>query len=153
VILCMVVSIILGMGLPTSACYIIAASIAMPILREFKVPGLQAHMFIFYYSYLGFIVPFFFIYSPAMLLVADSNMLILWSFVTGIVGTLLLAIAVEGYLYIPINWILRGAFFVSALTLIYPGLETDLIGFVLGALGLWYVLYLKKKTPAGAIQS
>ncbi len=35
--LTMVVSIILGMGLPTSACYIIAASIAVPILREMGV--------------------------------------------------------------------------------------------------------------------
>ena len=39
-VLCMVVSIVLGMGLPTSACYIIAATIAVPILHEMKVPGL-----------------------------------------------------------------------------------------------------------------
>jgi TRAP-type uncharacterized transport system fused permease subunit len=180
-VLCMVVAIILGMGLPTSACYIIAASIAIPILHEFKVAGLQAHMFVFYYSCLstvtppvalasyvaaglcgakvnevgwaafklalaGFIVPFFFIYSPAMLLVADSNLVIFWSFITGIAGTLLLAIAVEGYLYIPINWILRGAFFIAALTLIYPGLVTDIIGFILGVLGFGCVIYMKKKS-------
>ncbi len=185
-ILCMVVSIVLGMGLPTSACYIIAASIAVPILHEMKVPGLQAHMFVFYYSCLstvtppvalasyvaaglsgaktndvgwaafklalaGFIVPFFFIYSPAMLLQADSNLMIAWACVTGVVGTLLLAIAIEGYLFISLPAILRAMFFVSALTLIEPGLVTDCIGFVLGVLGWWCVLYLKKKTPENAV--
>lgn len=184
-LLCMVVSIVLGMGLPTSACYIIAASIAVPILREMQVPGLQAHMFVFYYSCLstvtppvalasyvaaglsgastnkvgwaafklalaGFIVPFFFVYSPAMLLQIDSNLMIFWSFATGVIGTLLLAIAVEGYLYISIPPALRGVFFAAALTLIEPGLLTDSIGFVLALLGFWCVLYMKKKTPEGA---
>jgi len=99
----------------------------------------------------GFIVPFFFIYSPAMVLVADSNLVIFWSFVTATVGTLLLAIAIEGYLYLPISPLLRGVFFAAALTLIAPGLATDAIGFALGLLGFWYVLHVKKKTPIGAV--
>ena len=179
-ILCMVVSIILGMGLPTSACYIIAASIAIPILNKYNVPGLQAHMFVFYYSCLstvtppvalasyvaaglcgastnevgwaafklalaGFIVPFFFIYSPAMLLIADSNLAIAWGAITGLIGALLLAIAVEGYLYRPISVFLRVLFFVAALTLIHPGLWTDAIGFALGLGGLAYVYLGQKK--------
>ena len=179
-ILCMVVSIILGMGLPTSACYIIAASIAVPILHEMKVPGLQAHMFVFYYSCLstvtppvalasyvaaglsgsstnevgwaafklalaGFIVPFFFIYSPAMLLQADSNLIIAWACATGLIGTLLLAISIEGYLYLQLPIVLRVLFFVAALTLIEPGLKTDCIGFGLSALGLGGVYLLRKK--------
>jgi TRAP transporter 4TM/12TM fusion protein len=179
-ILCMVVSIILGMGLPTSACYIIAASISIPILREMKVPDLSAHMFVFYYSCLstvtppvalasyvaaglsgsgtnevgwaafklalaGFIVPFFFIYSPAILLQADSNLLIAWSCVTGLLGTALLAVAIEGYLYLRLPVLPRILFFIAALTLIEPGLMTDLIGFVLSAFGMASVFYLRKR--------
>jgi TRAP transporter 4TM/12TM fusion protein len=178
-ILCMVVSIVLGMGLPTSACYIIAASISIPILHEMRVPALSAHMFVFYYSCLstvtppvalasyvaaglcgdstnkvgwaafrlalaGFIVPFFFIYSPAMLLQGDSNALIAWSTFTALVGTFLLAVAVEGYLFISVPAILRLVFFSAALSLIDPGLKTDAIGFTLALLGLAGVLYLKR---------
>jgi TRAP-type uncharacterized transport system fused permease subunit len=183
-ILCMVVSIILGMGLPTSACYIIAASISIPILHEMKVPALPAHMFVFYYSCLstvtppvalasyvaaglsgsgtnevgwaafklalaGFIVPFFFIYSPAILLQADSNLLIAWACVTGLIGTALLAVAIEGYLYLHLPTLLRVLFFIAALTLIEPGLITDCVGFVLGALSLGVVFYLRKKNAEG----
>ncbi|MDR1731289.1 MAG: TRAP transporter permease [Synergistaceae bacterium] len=187
-ILCMVVSIILGMGLPTSACYIIAASIAVPILREMKVPNLQAHMFVFYYSCLstvtppvalasyvaaglsgsgtnevgwaafklalaGFIVPFFFIYSPAILLEADSATTIVWAAATGLLGTALLSISVEGYLKRPLAIPLRILFFMAALALIHPGLMTDCVGFTLGALGAGYVFYTEGKnggarTPA-----
>ena len=186
-ILCMVVSIILGMGLPTSACYIIAVSIAIPILHKMGVVGLQAHMFIFYFACLstvtppvalasyvaaglsgsdtnkvgwaafklalaGFIIPYFFIYSPAMLLQAESNLIIAWAAVTGLLGTALLAVAVEGYLYVDIPWLLRLLFLAAALTMIDPGLLTDCIGFALGAVGLGCALYLKKnagkKVPA-----
>jgi TRAP transporter 4TM/12TM fusion protein len=46
-LLVMVVSIILGMGLPTSACYVIAASISVPILTKTGVAAFQAHFFVF----------------------------------------------------------------------------------------------------------
>jgi TRAP-type uncharacterized transport system fused permease subunit len=177
----MVVAIILGMGLPTSACYIIAASISVPILREMQVPALQAHMFVFYYACLstvtppvalasyvaaglagsstnkvgwaafklalaGFIVPFFFIYSPAMLLQTDSGLTVAWAAVTGLLGTALLAVAIEGYFYLHLPVLLRVMFFVAALTLIDPGLLTDLIGFGLSVLGIVWVHWLRKKS-------
>jgi TRAP-type uncharacterized transport system fused permease subunit len=93
----------------------------------------------------GFIVPFFFIYSPAMLLQVDSNLLIAWTCVTGLIGTALLAVGIEGYLYLRLPAFLRIVFFIAALTLIEPGLTTDSIGFVLGVCGLGLVFYLRKK--------
>ena len=46
----MVVAIILGMGLPTSAAYLIIATVVAPALSEIGVPMLTAHMFVFFYG-------------------------------------------------------------------------------------------------------
>jgi TRAP transporter 4TM/12TM fusion protein len=54
-ILTMIASIILGMGLPPSACYIILAVMVAPALIEMGVPLLAAHMFIFYFGSLAVI--------------------------------------------------------------------------------------------------
>jgi TRAP-type uncharacterized transport system fused permease subunit len=53
----MVVSIILGMGMPTTAAYAIAAAVMAPGLVRMGVPPLVAHMFIFYYAVLSAITP------------------------------------------------------------------------------------------------
>jgi TRAP transporter 4TM/12TM fusion protein len=55
--LTMVVSIILGMGLPSTACYIVAATIAAPSLTKMGIPPLAAHMFVFYFACLSNITP------------------------------------------------------------------------------------------------
>ena len=55
--LTMVVCIILGMGLPTTACYIVAATIAAPALIKLGVPQLSAHMFVFYFACLSAVTP------------------------------------------------------------------------------------------------
>ncbi|BCV24159.1 TRAP transporter permease [Gelria sp. Kuro-4] len=55
--LTMVLSIILGMGLPTTACYIVAATVAAPALIKIGVPDLAAHMFVFYYACLANLTP------------------------------------------------------------------------------------------------
>lgn len=55
--LTMVVSIILGMGLPTTACYIITATIAAPALLHMGVNPLAAHMFAYYFACLSNLTP------------------------------------------------------------------------------------------------
>lgn len=56
-VLTMIVSIMLGMGLPTAPAYIIAAAITAPTLVEFGVPILAAHLFVFYSAVLSAITP------------------------------------------------------------------------------------------------
>ena len=56
-ILSMVVCIVLGMGLPTTPAYIIAASVVAPSLIKMGVPALQAHLFVFYFSCIAVITP------------------------------------------------------------------------------------------------
>ncbi|MGI6128734.1 MAG: TRAP transporter permease [bacterium] len=56
-LLAMMVSIILGMGLPTTACYIVAATIAAPALIKLGIEPLPAHMFVFYFAALSNLTP------------------------------------------------------------------------------------------------
>ena len=49
--------IILGMGLPTTAAYVIAASILAPSLIKLGLSALTAHLFVFYFACLSAITP------------------------------------------------------------------------------------------------
>ncbi|MBN2396198.1 MAG: TRAP transporter fused permease subunit, partial [Candidatus Atribacteria bacterium] len=53
----MVVTIILGMGLPTTASYILASSVTVPALVEFNLLPMSAHMFVFYFAAISAITP------------------------------------------------------------------------------------------------
>lgn len=55
--LTMVTSIILGMGLPTTAAYLILATVVAPALVDMGVPMLTAHFFVFYYGCISTITP------------------------------------------------------------------------------------------------
>lgn len=49
--------IMLGMDVPTTASYILTASVAAPVLAQFSLPPLTAHLFIFYFAILSAITP------------------------------------------------------------------------------------------------
>ena len=55
--LTMIASIILGMGLPTTAKYIVLASMAAPAIMKFGVPIMAAHLFIFYFGIIADLTP------------------------------------------------------------------------------------------------
>jgi len=55
--LAMIISLILGMGLPTTAAYIICAAVVAPSLIKIGIPALAAHLFIFYFSCISAITP------------------------------------------------------------------------------------------------
>jgi TRAP transporter 4TM/12TM fusion protein len=83
----------------------------------------------------GFIVPFFFVYSPALLFEGP------WveigrAVVTGTIGVIALAAALEGYLRRRASWGERGLFIVAAFLLIDPGLYSDLAGLAALTAGL-----------------
>lgn len=56
-LLAAVCSIILGMGLPTAASYLMVVFVAGPSLMELGVSLLQTHFFVFYYAVLSAITP------------------------------------------------------------------------------------------------
>lgn len=53
----MVASIVLGMGLPTTACYIVTALTLAPALISMGISTLAAHFFVFYFAIMSTITP------------------------------------------------------------------------------------------------
>lgn len=170
----MIASIILGMGLPTTAKYIVLATMAVPALIKLEVNLMAAHLFILYFgvvaditppvalaAYAGagiaganamktglqavklalaaFIVPYIFAYDPSLILVKEvvgTDVLFipfisaLPVILSAIVGILCLACAVEGYLKTTCKVYERILLFAAALSLLKPGLLTDIFGIV-----------------------
>ena len=50
-------SIVLGMGLPTTAAYVVLAALGAPALVDLGVPMLAAHLFIFYFGCISNVTP------------------------------------------------------------------------------------------------
>ena len=55
--ICMVITLILGMGMPTTAAYVVAATTVAPGLEAMGAPKLCAHMFIFYFACISALTP------------------------------------------------------------------------------------------------
>lgn len=53
----MLIALVLGMGMPTTAAYAIAAAVVAPGLIRMGVDPLTAHMFVFYYAVISAITP------------------------------------------------------------------------------------------------
>ncbi|MGQ7245304.1 TRAP transporter permease [Salinicola sp. V024] len=79
----------------------------------------------------GFVVPYMFVFAHSMLMIDATLWNTLWVIVTGVVGVLLLAVAVEGYLRRPLNAFWRILAAVGALALIFPGIASDIVGAVI----------------------
>jgi len=91
----------------------------------------------------GFIVPFMFVYEPALLMIGDWQTII-QSAISATAGALLLAAGLHGYLMLPATWYERIMLLAAAFGLIKPGWITDLMGLVL--LGLVLVLQWRRRT-------
>ena len=155
-------SIVLGMGLPTTAAYVVLAALGAPALVELGVPLLGAHLFIFYFGCIsnvtppvslaayaaagiagspplktawtamalasaGFLVPFMFVYAPAMILDGTAGAIALTT-VTALIGVVGLAGAVIGHVRGPIGPVRRVALLAAAIALISPSLLWDGVG-------------------------
>ena len=79
----------------------------------------------------GFLIPYMFVLSPALLGLNSSMTQILLVAFTALIGVIALASANEGWFITKSNWIQRLLMLGAALTLIKPGGYTDLIGFAM----------------------
>ncbi len=164
---------ILGMGIPTTAQYIIAAMIAAPALLHLGIEPLVAHMFVLFFAVLadvtppvalaayaaagisggnpfrtgltafglaaaGFCIPFILVSAPEILWLPTllkpdipfDYFKLLQVCVTMIMGITALGACVIGYLRAPLGTWQRAILGIAASTLLYPGLYTDIFGFV-----------------------
>jgi TRAP transporter 4TM/12TM fusion protein len=95
----------------------------------------------------GFIVPFMFVYEPAMLMIGDWSSIALAT-ASGTAGCLLLAAGLHGYLLRACRLWESVALVVAALLLIKPGWVTDLAGFGIAGVILARQ-YLERRRAAG----
>ena len=128
-VMVMVACIILGMGLPTTANYVVTATVAAPILyNHFDVPLIAAHMFVFFFGILADVTPPVCLAAFAGAGIAGANPMR-----TGVSAT---RIAVAGFL-IPYAFILEPALLLEGTfgEMIIP-LLTVILGMVGVASGL-----------------
>ncbi len=81
----------------------------------------------------GFIVPFMFIYEPALLMINgwDQWHISLFGFISASIGCISLAAGLHGYLLAPARWWERVILVIAALLLIAPELISSLVGLAL----------------------
>jgi TRAP transporter 4TM/12TM fusion protein len=56
-VLTMIISLVMGMGLPTTAAYIVVGTMAAPALIKMGLPDIAAHLFVFYFAIISAITP------------------------------------------------------------------------------------------------
>ena len=175
-IMTMLLSILLGTGIPTIPTYIITAALAAPALAKLGVPLIASHMFAFYYGIMadlsppvalaalaaapiakenpdkigweamrialaGYVIPFIFVYSPALMLQAGDPMEAKLGFYGAValatfkalVAICLFGIVAIGFLFTRLTLLELAVASAAALCLLGDFPFSDTIGFVLAA--------------------
>jgi len=100
----------------------------------------------------AYIVPFMFVFEPSLMLIVPEGSAwyhVLWPVATAMIGVIALAGSLFGWFIGAANRVHRVMLFIAALSLIKPGLITDIVGF--GLLGLVIVMQLiSSRKPATA---
>jgi len=137
-VLVMIAVIILGMGMPTSAAYLLAAILMAPALINMGVTPLAAHMFIFYFAVISMITPPVALAAYAAASIGEAD---LWE--TGVAA---FKIAVPGFL-IPFIFVYDNGLLLKGpwLNIVWRTLIT-IIG-IIGLAGSIMGYYAKKTTP------
>lgn len=165
-LLVMIMSCILGMGVPGVAAYVIVQAVAVPVLIKAGTIPIIAHMFCLIYACLsnitppvamsayvasgiagsdqtktgiwavrlgliGFLIPFFFLDNPILLIGVDPNATVsatLWTLTSALLGTASLVMGLEGWIFGQASILERLLLIAAAPFLLLPGLSTDFIG-------------------------
>ncbi|MDI7246208.1 MAG: TRAP transporter permease [Bacillota bacterium] len=184
----MLTSLVLGMGAPTTANYVITSTIAAPALLKLGVPVVAAHMFAFYFgivadvtppvalaalagsgiaksnplrtgiestklSIAAFLIPYFFVYSPSLLLLGGVHWLETARVILGaVIGMIGVGAALESWLMTRTRAIERPLLLVGGLMLIHPHLATDVVGLALiMVVYLTQTVRLRRESQAGIV--
>ncbi|MDY0234957.1 MAG: TRAP transporter fused permease subunit [Gudongella sp.] len=185
-----IMSIILGMGVPGIAAYVIVTAVAVPVMIKVGAVPIAAHLFCLIYASLsnitppvaisvyvasgiaksdffkssiqavkvglsGFVLPFFFLLNPILLLgVADEGVSIV-KIVIAIAGAAMgiyfLSAGTSGWYIRRSNIIERFIFIAIGLLLIHPQAGTDLIGIVLVIMVTIFEIYNKRRSHKSRI--
>jgi TRAP transporter 4TM/12TM fusion protein len=111
------------------------------------------------FGWTAYIVPFLFIFSPALLLQGDDLVATMIAVATAIAGVWLVSIGMTGYLFRAIPIFLRVAFVVAGIGLLLPdqigpwAAGSDILGAVAGMLLVAYEVMLRRRRDAAAVGS
>ena len=103
----------------------------------------------FTFAMVGFLVPFVFVYNPAILLFGSVAEIALATAQLAL-GTFFLALMVSGYFWVEMNIVERVCLFAAAICLIAPETISSIIGIVVGAVMLVLNMARAKKVKASA---
>ncbi|MGB4405749.1 MAG: TRAP transporter fused permease subunit [Sphaerochaeta sp.] len=142
-ILAMFTSLLLGMGLPTSAAYMILAILVAPALMNMGATTMSAHMFILYFGALSTITPPVALSTFAAAGIADANV---WE-----TGKEAMKLAVTGFV-IPFIFVFNNDLLLNApvLNIIFASV-TALIGVVIVSIALTGFLKVRIHMPSRII--
>ncbi len=97
----------------------------------------------------GFIIPFMFVYEPALLTIGDWPNII-WRFCAASVGIMLFAAGLHGYFITRASFWQRAVLAAGGLLLVKPGLTSDILGAGLGLVAVGAQLLERRATRARA---
>lgn len=100
-------------------------------------------------SLAGFIVPYMFIYNPALLMIDITWLVAIRVSITAIIGVAMIGMATEGYLFTKMHTLLRFIIFLGALLLITANVYHEIIGIIV----LVLVLVLQKNAEKKLTQA
>ena len=126
-----IVSIVLGMGMPTLGVYLLLATLVAPSLIEVGVPPMAAHMFALYFGMLSMITPPVAIAAFAAATVANTEPMnagpleILIAATAAVAGIWAVSVGLAGQLFAVLGMPLRALFIAAGLALLVPGTLFD----------------------------
>jgi TRAP transporter 4TM/12TM fusion protein len=125
-VLSALVAIVLGMGMPTAAVYIVLVTVVAPTMIDLGVEPIAAHMFLLYFGLMSMVTPPIAIGSIVAARLADANM---WT--TGFLG---MRLGVVAYI-LPFVWVYNPA-------LLMQGTTAEIVGTVFNTVVAAYLLKL-----------
>ena len=98
------------------------------------------------YTLPAFLVPFNFTLHPdgVALLLKGSPFIILWTFVTALVGIFALAAGMDGWMFKRATWYERGVLILGGLALVYPSTIFDMAGLGLVGIAVFFQKVIRK---------
>ena len=108
-IVTLIIATLLGMGMPTTASYVMASAVAAPAMVQLGIKPLDAHMFVFFYAVLSSVTPPVCVgaYTAAGLANADPNQTAFQSVklaLPGFIIPIIFVLAPESLLTNVTNW-------------------------------------------------
>ena len=134
-----VVCLILGMGLPTTSAYILAASLSVPALGQLHFNSIAAHMFVFYYAIISNITPPVALAAYAAASIAeDSPNKTGWAAcrLGFLAFVILFAFCYDGGLLLQLDWTHNVISIVSGVALVF-GIGFSFTGYCGGRIPMW----------------